>query len=175
MKKLTLITLMLLVAVAAFAGPGFRGKDGPWRHGENPREMVQSFKLFKLTEFLDLSEEQTTKIYPLMADMNKEMDEHREAMREKMQELRKALKDDDVSDREAARLAMEIHDMRGEQHEAMHEMQGKLMDLLDDEQKAKFVVFESRFEDHVRGIKERMHDRRGDGDGPGRKGRDPRR
>lgn len=171
MKKLTLITLMLLVAVAAFAQPGFRGKDHPWRQGQHPREMVESFKLFKMTEFLDLSEEQTTKIFPLMADMNRERDEHREAMQEKMKELREMLKDEDASDSKAAQLAMEIHKMRGEQHEAMHAMQGKLMGLLDDEQKAKFIVFESRFGDHVRGLHERMNNRRdGDGDGRSKRG-----
>jgi Spy/CpxP family protein refolding chaperone len=177
MKKLTLITLILLVAGAALAQPGFRGKDRPWRQGEHPREMVESFKLFKMTEFLDLSEEQTTKVFPLMADMSKAQEQHREAMREKMQELRKMLRDEDASDREAARLALEIHDLRGEIHARMHEMQGDLMDLLDDEQKAQYIVFENRFEDHVRGLKERMHEggRRGDASRGGPRGDAPRR
>lgn len=166
MKKLILTATLIMVAGLAFAQPGHRGMDRPWRHGDQqPREMVQSFRLFKLTEALNLSEDQTVKIFPLIASMNAQREEQQETMQEKMKELRDLLGEDKVNSRKASALAVEIHEMRGEMQARMHDHQSQLLDLLDDEQKAEFILFEHQFERHLRGLKDRMH-HRGDG-GPG--------
>ena len=173
MKKLILTATLIMVAGLAFAQPGHRGMDRPWRHGDqHPREMVQSFRLFKLTEALNLSEDQTVKIFPLIADMNQQHEEAQEAMQEKMKELRELLGEDKVNTRKASALALQIHEMRGEMQAKMHDHQGQLLDLLDDEQKAEFMLFNHQFDKHLRGLKERMH-HHGDGDGPGRFGDGP--
>ncbi|MBC8366068.1 periplasmic heavy metal sensor [bacterium] len=168
MRKITLTLIIVLMAGAAFAQPPGRKS---WR-GENeserpPREMIEAFRLFKLTEELELTEEQTTKIYPILAELNNSREESQKAMREKMKELRDLLDEEKVDDRSAAKLALEIHDMRYENHEAHHKVQTRIMDLLDDGQKAKFVLFDQMFERHLHNVKERMHDRR---DGEGRPG-----
>ena len=81
MKKLILTATLIMVAGLAFAQPGHRGMDRPWRHGDQqPREMVQSFRLFKLTETLNLTEDQTVKIFPLIANMNEQREEQQFAM-----------------------------------------------------------------------------------------------
>ncbi len=164
MRKITLTLIIVLMAGAALAQPP-GGKS--WR-GENefdrpPREMIEAFRLFKLTEELILTEEQTTKIFPMLAELSNAREENQETLREKMKELRDLLDEDKVDERSAAKLALEIHDMRYENHEAHHKTQTRIMDVLDDEQKAKFVLFEQSFERHLRSVKERMHDRK-DGD-----------
>ncbi len=168
MRKLTLTLLVVLIAGAAFAQPpGIKGWRGDRDDHRPPREMLEAFRLFKLTEELELSEEQTTKIYPLLAEANNDREKGHEAIQEKMKELRELLDEEKVDEKKAAKLAMDIHEMRGEFHEKNHAAQTKLLELLDDGQKAKFMLFEQRFERHLRDVKERVHDRFGGDRRPG--------
>jgi len=164
--------LILIAGLALAQPPGPR----PWMGGQDfdrpPQEMLEGFRLFKLTEELGLSEEQTAKIYPLLAEMNKQRDEHREAMREKMKQLRDLVDGDKSDTRKAAKLAMEIHDLHMEMFKGKHAKQGQLLDLLDDGQKAKYILFDQMFERHLKDVKERMHERFG-GKGPGARGGAP--
>lgn len=177
MKKLALSLLILLAAFPAFAqhwqdspGPrcenpahweGSRGHMERGMRGEHrdgpPQKMVEAFRLYKLTEYLELSEDQTEKIYPRLAELNRLHDEHREQMREKMKELRSLLEDEKT--KQAAKLAEEIHDLRGELRATLHEKQGEIMSLLDEEQRAKYVLFEARFEKHLKQVARRLHGR----------------
>ncbi|MBN2170658.1 MAG: hypothetical protein JW819_04960 [Candidatus Krumholzibacteriota bacterium] len=175
MKKLTL-ALAVLAAVAVMAPQagqaqrhGTRGQR-PWGNWDQkpPREMVESFRLYKLTEYLELDESQTSQIFPRLAEMNNLTDEHRKLVREKMKELGEQVKAEKYG--KAASLAEEIHRLRGEHQAAMHRMQGELMRLLSDEQKAKYMVFEQRFERHL----QRMMHRAQTGDMPGPGGMGPR-
>jgi len=170
MKKLTL-ALALLALVATLAPQavqaqrfGARGQQ-PWGNWDQkpPREMVESFRLYKLTEYLELDEEQTAQIYPRLAAMRNASDEHRTQVREKMKELGEQVEAEKWG--KAADLAEEIHGLRGEHQTAMHQMQEELMGLLSDEQKAKYVVFERRFERHLQRMMHRA--RTGDRPGPG--------
>jgi len=140
-------------------GPGGPGGPGDWREGP-PRKMVEGFRLYKLTEFLELSEDQTEKVYPRIAEMNRLHDEHREQIQAKMKELETLVDEEKAG--EAAKLAMEIHKLRGDFQALMHGKQGELMKLLSDEQQAKYVLFESRFEGHLQNVAGRMRERLGE-------------
>jgi len=167
MRKITLALLIVLIGGAALAQPG----PGKWHDRPDmdrpPGEMIEGFRLFKLTEELQLTEEQTVNVYPLIAEMNRQRDKSHEAIDAKMRELRALLDGDKADMRKAAGLAMDIHKMRGEQAMEHHAAQGKLLGLLSEEQKARFVLFEQMFNRHLREVKERMRERF-DGDGPGR-------
>ncbi len=177
MRKITLTLLVVLIAGAAFAQPpGMKAWRGDRDDHRPPREMLEAFRLFKLTEELELTEEQTTKIYPLLAEANKDRENGHDALQEKMKELRELLDEEKVDEKKAAKLAMDIHEMHWDFQERNHAAQSRLLELLDDGQKAKFMVFEHKFERHLRQVKERMHDRF-DGDGrpgpPGMRGDGP--
>jgi Spy/CpxP family protein refolding chaperone len=160
MRRIIFTLLIILVASAAFAQPrGPRSWHGEGDFDRPPKEMVEAFRLFKLTEELELTESQTVKIYPLLAQTNKERESQHEALQAKMKELRDLLDEEKVDDRKAAKLAMEIHNERMEVQARQHQMRSELLDLLDDEQKAKFIIFEHGFQSHLRGVKERMHER----------------
>jgi len=169
MKKITLTLFIVLLAGAAIAQPAPRSRHDRPDFDRPPREMLEGFRLFKLTEELELSEEQTAKIYPLIAEMNKERDENHEAVEAKLKALKEMLAQDKVDARASAEAAMEIHAMRGEWMQRHHAMQAELLDLLDDGQKAKYVLFDKQFDRHLRGVKERIHDRF-DEDRPARPG-----
>jgi len=173
MRKIALTLLIVLVAGTVLAQPpGPRSWRGDRDFDRPPKEMIEGFRLFKLTEELELTEEQTAKIYPLLAEMNKDRDRQREAMQEKMKRLRDMLDDEKIDARKAADLAMEIHKSRLEMLESQHAKQTKLLSLLSDEQKAKYMLFDQMFDRHLRNVKERMHERFG-WDGPGPRGMHP--
>lgn len=162
--SLTLAALLLAAATVAMAQPrGPRGPkapcapERPWQGKHNPREMTEAFRLYKLTEYLELTEDQTAKLFPRMAAARKVHEEGMDNVREKMKELRRLVKTEKWS--EGAKLAAEIHAMRGEAMQKHHEAMGDLMKLLTDEQRAKFALFEQRFQGHLQRVGERMHAR----------------
>ena len=135
-------------------GPGQQG--GPF-DGE-AREAMEAFRLFKLTEALELSEEQTSKIYPRMAELNKLRDEHRETNRAKMDELDKLVENDKF--KKAAKLANELNESRWQHMQLIHEKEQGVFELLSGEQQARFVLFQKQFHGHLRNVKEKMMHRR---------------
>jgi Spy/CpxP family protein refolding chaperone len=168
--SLVLAAFLLAAAATAMAQPAAprapRAPEPPWRGKHNPREMTEAFRLYKMTEYLELSEEQTAKLFPRMAAARKAQEEGMQQVREKMKELRQLVKTEKWS--EGAKLAEEIHAMRGEQMRKHHEAMGDLMRLLTDEQRAKFALFDQRFQGHLQRVGERMHARQAPGvSGPG--------
>ena len=177
--SLTLAAFLLMAAATAMAQPGpRRAGERPWRGKQNPREMTEAFRLYKMTEYLELSEEQTAKLFPRLAAARKAQEEGMGKVQEKMKELHQLVKKEDWA--KGAKLAEEIHALRGEQMRKHHEAMGDLMKLLTDEQRAKFALFDQRFQGHLQRVGERMHaqhpgamDMRGMHDGMGPHGRTP--
>lgn len=162
--SLTLAALLLATAAVAMAQPAAprgpkapRAPERPWQGKRNPREMTEAFRLYKMTEYLELTEDQTAKLFPRMAAARKAHDKGMDEVRAKMKELRQLVKTEKWS--EGAKLAAEIHAMRGEAMQRHHEAMGDLMKLLTDEQRAKFALFEQRFQGHLQRVGERMHAR----------------
>ena len=91
--------------------------------------------------------EAVEKIYPAIAEMNRVREEHREAMQEKMKKLHELIEEEKTKD--AAKLADEIHELRGEMHAAMHENEGKLMQMLSEEQRAEVRVILEHHQEEV--------------------------
>ncbi len=165
MRRMIFLTtlLLMLTGTLALAQPS-RG-ERPWRQQRNPEEMTEAFRLYKMTEYLELTEEQTARIYPQIAAMKKGREEHREQMRAKMKELRELVEEEKWS--KAAKLGDELHAMKETQMTAAHEAHGELLKMMSDEQRAKFMLFEQRFNRHLRRVGERMKGRRGGPGGPG--------
>ncbi|MEZ4397833.1 MAG: hypothetical protein R3C71_13080 [Candidatus Krumholzibacteriia bacterium] len=156
---LTLVAGLLLVAATALAKPNKPG-DQYWRQMKDPREMTEAFRLYKMTEYLELTEDQTAKIFPRMAALRKAQDESMDQIRDKQKELRELVDKEDWS--KGAKLADEIFAMKGAQMQKQHQAMDEIRKLLNDEQRAKMALFERRFAGHM----ERMHERF-QGDGPG--------
>lgn len=162
--SLTLAALWVAVAAVAMAQPeppraprAPRGPERPWQGKHDPREMTEAFRLYKMTEYLELTEEQTAKLFPRMAAARKAHEEGMDQARAKMKELRELVKKEDWA--KGAKLAEEIHALRGEQMRKHHEAMADLTKLFTDEQRAKFALFEQRFQGHLQRVGERMHAR----------------
>jgi Spy/CpxP family protein refolding chaperone len=174
MKRTTTLAALLILmftATLALAQPP-RG-ERPWQGKRDPGKMTEAFRLYKMTEYLELSEEQTAKIYPRIAANKKQSEEHFEQMKEQMKKLRELV--DEEKWGKAAKLSEEIHALRIEHMDARNAEHLEMMSLLSDEQQAKFMLFEHRFKRHLKKMGEQMRgpggpDGSGGPGGPGRHG-----
>lgn len=155
MKRMTTLAALLILMITttlAMAQPP-RG-ERPWQGKRDPGKMTEAFRLYKMTEYLELSEEQTSKIYPRMAANKKDAEAHFEQMQEQMKTLRELVDEEKWS--KAAKLGEEIQALKLEHMAARNAAHSEIMELLSDEQKAKFMLFEHRFKRHLKQVGERM-------------------
>ncbi len=162
MMTLTALLILMFTATLALAQPP-RG-ERPWQGKRDPGKMTEAFRLYKMTEYLELSEEQTAKVYPRIAANKKQSEEHFELMKEQMNKLRELVEEEKWG--KAAKLSEEIHAIKVEHMAARNAEHLEMISLLSDEQQAKFMLFEHRFKRHLKKMGEQMRGPRGPG-GPG--------
>lgn len=133
-----------------------------------PPQNIDAVRIWKMTEVLELTEEQSTKFLPVLQIHERELKEIQNNMRELHQENQKLLKDGDVSQKEADALIKSYIKVQNEMHKHRQEFMGSLSDYLTPEQQLKFIGFENRFRQELRDyMKDRRRPR------PGRQGGRP--
>ncbi|MCP4550014.1 MAG: hypothetical protein GY835_26445 [bacterium] len=186
MKKITLSILLILMASLAFAQPGTSKSDqastcfaqgGPGRGGDGPpmggpgfegraKEKMEAFRLFKMTEYLELTEDQTAKLFPRMAKINKVRDEFWTTTKAQLTELEELVKNDRI--KKAANLANEIHNARWEHEKEIRDLEMEIYELFTGEQQARYILFQTKFRKHLKGVQQKMNRRHMDGPPPRR-------
>lgn len=145
MRRTLILTALCLMMIAPVSDAR-RAKRGKAWEGRPPREAIEAFRLYKLTEYLELDEDMAAKVYPRLAAIDAKRDEFAKARREMMKELREMMSKDKPNYSKAAGLAEKIRGLRIENHQRMEQLHDELFGLFNDEQKAKFVLFQTRFE-----------------------------
>ena len=109
------------------------------------RDRVSTVKMWKLTEYLDLSEEQAEKFFPRTREHQKEIDKIVQQRRQHYEDFQQKIDDGGIKAgdveqyvAETARLDKALIDLR------TRCLQG-MKDLLNDEQMARFAVFNEYF------------------------------
>ena len=142
MKKITLIFLSL-----AFLGsPTFvSGQPNGWQNRQRVRENLVTLRLLRLTQALDLTEEQAAKIYPVINRIEKEKSEIQKQMSADIADLRRLVNeqppreaDIDAKNRgiKAARESIRVKDV---------ELDEFLEKNLTTVQKARYLLFQIEF------------------------------
>ena len=120
----------------------FRGR---WGDPQRMRERLSAVKIWKLTEYLDLSEEQAGKFFPRTREHQKEMDKLIQQRHQLYGDFQKKINDGKVSARDVDRYVAETTRL----DKALIELRAKhiqgLKDVLTDEQLARFAVFNEHF------------------------------
>ena len=145
MKKMLLLTIITLVPAILFAQPrGMRGQKMPPR-----REQIQMLRIWKMTEELDLTEEQAGRFFPRLRKDDKNIEElemerqsifrelHKEAMKGGIAEKNLNEKIERISAIEVKILKNKVEFIRN------------MDDLLSPDQRAKLMVFRHRFRDRM--------------------------
>lgn len=169
------IALLLLPAVPT------AGQEAAPPPGEGPPpeaiERLERVRMERMQEALELSDQEVASIRSAMKEHREEMRRAMVEQREAMDRLERALRDEPVDQREVAR-AMEAIERRRERVQALRDRhRNEIGRDLSPEKRARMMLFNQRFERHLRELMARHRrphmDRPVPGRGPGARGRGP--
>ncbi|MEE9553109.1 MAG: periplasmic heavy metal sensor [candidate division Zixibacteria bacterium] len=164
-----LIILLMFSPVFAQPGPGMgRGsEDGPMR--QRIREKVKMVKIWRLTEAVGLTPEQSEKFFPVYNQHQKRMEDFEKAKREILDRIKRLSDDPNSSDDEISAAVEEFKAHHRKLGELRESFLGDISGILSVRQRGKLVVFEEEFR---RGIQRIIGDiRREFRGGPGNRKR----
>ncbi|MEA1882869.1 MAG: hypothetical protein U9N31_10790 [Candidatus Marinimicrobia bacterium] len=152
MKKTTLVVSSLLMIGLLFAQPGKpRGPGG--QYGERMEMMM----IWKLTDHLELTEDQAEKFFPSMRAHQKQVMKIREEEKELFTPLyQKVKKGEDISKSEANKLLNKVAAFEQKKSKARIDFVKKSSDILNPTQQLKLLMFEGHMKQQVRN---RLQDR----------------
>ncbi len=161
--KRTVIGLLFL-SVVLIAQPGRKHRP-PTDH---PGQRLEMMKMWRLTEELNLSEDQAGKFFPRYNALEKEIMDISKEQKELMKGLRKkTLSDEEVSQSELDKITKKVSDLEQQKIQKKQKFFENLDDFLSTDQRARYLGFELRFREELRkGMRDRMkgpHDRKGPG------------
>jgi len=142
------------------AGARTRQAQWPRRRQADPQRMrdrLSAVKMWKLTEYLDLSEEQAEKFFPRTREHQKEMNKLIRRRRQLYEDFQQKIDDGKVDTENVDRYIAETTRL----DKALIELRAKhiqgLKDILTDEQLARFAIFNEHFRRQIgHGLREEL-------------------
>ncbi len=116
---------------------------------EEIRELINSLRIVKMTQALDLSEEQAIKVFTKMGQIEKEKKNLQKKMKESVQGLR-GLIDSEASEEELKKSVENIKNLRTSIKDQDEALVKHLEGVLSVEQQAKCILFMEEFPKHIR-------------------------
>lgn len=141
--KILLVFLALAASVAAQPPPSPFEEDGPMR--KQIREKIQTMKIWKLTEEVGLSPEQSEKFFPIYNKHQKALEELEASRRELVDRLERMSNSAEVSDKEISETTRQLEEIPGKIIEERNKFMREISAVLPLRQQAKLMVFEERF------------------------------
>ncbi len=161
LKALILFALVFGLAVNSMAEPPDDFDRPPSKEQmEKVRKRVETLRMWKLTEALNLDEKTSAKLFPILNKYDKKRYELEDALKNGMRELRESLRE-----RHEERLKKILNRLE-EDHKALQSLKqeewSELKKMLTIEQQAKFIIFLVEFEKEVRKLIAEARERRGE-------------
>ncbi len=131
------------------------------------RENIITLMLLRMTQILELDEEQTAKIYPLVTRIEKEKTEIHKQIQNQMRGIRVILKEEVPDQEELKRKIEKLRELRDALKIKDREMEAQLEKHLTVIQQAKFLMFANDFYrelrdnlERARKMKQRMQEKK---------------
>ena len=121
-----------------------------FRRSQRSRDNVRTLYLLRMTQILNLTEEQAAMIYPRITRVEKEKHELNKNLNRLLRELRARLRDENVEEEELAGRVQEIKDLSHRLKDIDRELELFLEQTLTVEQQAKYLMFHSDFTRRLR-------------------------
>jgi hypothetical protein len=134
------ILIFLTVSIFLIAMPPHQ------RGGEKARMLMK----WKLTEYLDISEEQGDKFFPRFNSFQKEHKSISKQIGTLFSELEEMIDEGKVKASNIEKIKIKINDLEHEKHQLKMKFLDNNKDILTDEQLAKLLVFEHRFKQKMK-------------------------
>jgi Spy/CpxP family protein refolding chaperone len=145
--KLLVILTMTAVAGLAIAQPPSMPENGPMR--EKVRERLKTMKIWKLTEEVGLSSEQSEKFFPLYNRHEKAIEEIDARRGELINRLERLANSQEASDKEISELSDQLESFPRSMMEERARFFKEAGSILGPRQLAKLMVFEERFRERL--------------------------
>jgi hypothetical protein len=118
---------------------------------------ISTLYLLRMVQALDLTEEQTAKIFPRVNKVEKEKRELNRKIGLRMRELRATVRQQDRDDEKLVRMVNEIRDFRKQVKSKDDELEGFLSENLSINQQAKYLIF---VQDFLKELREKLNEAR---------------
>ncbi|OGC93476.1 MAG: hypothetical protein A2W25_05680 [candidate division Zixibacteria bacterium RBG_16_53_22] len=138
-----LVLLALAASVAAQPPPPLPEEGGPMR--KQIREKIQTMKIWRLTEEVGLSPEQSEKFFPIYNRHQKALEELDARRNELVSTLERMSNNAEVSDKEISETTRQLEEIPGKIIEERRKFMKEIGAVLPLRQQAKLMVFEERF------------------------------
>jgi Spy/CpxP family protein refolding chaperone len=156
-----LLTLLLAGAAGAQPPPPL-SEGGPMR--KQIRDKIKTMKIWKLTEEVGLTPEQSEKFFPVYNRHQKAIEELDARREELVNRLERLANGSEASDKEITGTAAELESIPGKIFEERKKFMKEIVPILPLRQRAKLMVFEERFKQR---LQEFIRDIRREGHRPG--------
>ncbi|MBU0518531.1 Spy/CpxP family protein refolding chaperone [bacterium] len=170
LKKILSAGLMLgLFAGIALANPpGVRARlanqpgPRPDKMQNSPKDRaeiqkrIRTMKIWKLTDELDLTDEQAARFFPKLNVMEDQHDEIRKQMHESMQKLGQLVWDEDAKDSEIEKLLSTIEGLNSQEIAVRQQFRKDVEAILTPAQIGKMILFNQHFPEIVREMIQEM-------------------
>ncbi|MCF7796226.1 MAG: periplasmic heavy metal sensor [Lentisphaeria bacterium] len=146
MKAINPIILMLLTATIV------RGQapDLPPVPGDEVPQGVEAVRIFKLTQALNLTDDQITTFIPVLQRHEEQVREAQQALRKIMSEGRTLLNEDKVNQKEVDKFIARVNQQQNRVQQLNQDFLNSLSKHLTPRQQLQFLGFEERFRRQLR-------------------------
>lgn len=148
----------LVIISTSVSATGQDTPTGPVQ--ERIRRNIQTLRLLQMTQALDLSEEQTARIFPVLNRLEKEKADLRRQVAEAVRELRTIIRGGKAKEESLSAAVDKVKSLRRAILQGDAELESFLEGQLTPVQRAKYVVFSLDF---YQGLGERLRKARGPG------------
>jgi hypothetical protein len=115
---------------------------------------ISTLYLLRMVQVLDLTEEQTAKIFPKVNRVEKEKREMNRKIGQRLREIRAMVRQQNGDEENLARMVQEIRDLRKEVKNRDEELEGFLSENLTVYQQAKYLIF---VQDFLKDLREKLN------------------
>lgn len=139
------------------------------RHGTEIEARMHTMKIWKLTEELDLSEEQAARFFPIMNELENQLEEIHQERRQTLEKLGDLVWKADADAGKINEQLDQLEVLAQKQIELRKQFRKDVSDVLDPAQMGKMVLFNHQFPAVVRDMIQEFEDRQVPRSPPGRR------
>jgi hypothetical protein len=148
------VIVLLLACLALPAWAGARPLQGEPQTRARLRDNINTLRLLRMTEALDLTEAQTAKLFPALNRIEKDKAELQRRMGVEIRDLRAALDKSPVQDADILALVRRIKEIRESVKQKDEELEALLDENLTPVQKGRYLIF---LVDFAKGLGEKLN------------------
>ncbi len=129
--------------------------SGPDFEGKKPKEKLEMIRIWKLTEELNLSEDQSTRFFPKLKELKRVREEFEQNRMKIIEEIENYLRNAKKYEKELKAKIQELELSESKFREAEAKIKKEIAAILTPEQQAKFMLFQMRFNEELRNVIQR--------------------